>query len=145
MLEAAAMALVANAPDIVTRERFEAEGRLLPFVVVGGLDALLRVQSVVFADASPPWLANAIEVLTAASISDYVEKARRFSEVFPRWFLAKDTFSEVEKEGDVSEPVEFEFSGEGDDGSDVEDAEKKSGGAGAPSSAIAATTAGPET
>jgi len=138
LLEAAAMALAANAPDVVTRERFEAEGRLLPFVVVGGLDALLRVQSVVYADESPPpWLANVVEVLTVASVADYSEKARRFSEVFPRWFLAKDAFSEVEKEGDHGPPVEFEFSGEGG-------AEEEEGGeAAAAAAAAAAGSAGP--
>ena len=57
-------------------------------------------------------LEHVIETLSIASADEYVEKARRFSEFFPRWFLAKDVFDEVEKESDNAEPVEFEFSGD---------------------------------
>ena len=81
-------------------------------MVAGGLDALRRVQSVVFGDASPPWLENAIESLSVSGVDEYVEKARRFSELFPRWFLAKDLSEEVAKESDRAQPVEFQFSGD---------------------------------
>ena len=80
--------------------------------MAGGLDALRRVQSVVFGDASPPWLENAIESLSVGSADEYVEKARRFSELFPRWFLAKDLSEEVAKESGQAQPVEFHFSGD---------------------------------
>ena len=114
ILEAAAMALVAQAPDLVSRLRLQKEGRQLPFLVAGGLDALRRVQSVVFGDASPPWLENAIESLSVSGADEYIEKARRFSELYPRWFLAKDLSEEVAKESDQAKPVTFRFSGDSD-------------------------------
>ena len=48
MLEAAAMALAAMSPDVITKRRLESEGRILPFIVVGGLDALREINRKIF-------------------------------------------------------------------------------------------------
>ena len=128
VMEAAAMALVSQAPDVETKKRFEEEGRLIPFLVVGGLPALQRVQTKLFAQTPPPWLFNAVQTLTAPAgsvppvvsplnlffsqpcFSDepFQPTARRWSEMYPRNFLSYELFSEIEKTEDERPQVEFQ-------------------------------------
>jgi len=108
VLESAAMALAAMSPDIVTKRRLESEGRMLPFIVVGGLDALHQINRTLYNSNPPPWLAGVLQVLTIPTGEKFEPKSRRFSEQFPRWHLAADLSSEIVKEDDNAPEVQFQ-------------------------------------
>ena len=105
------MALVAMSPDIVTKRRLETEGRILPFVIVGGLDALNQVNARLFGNDPPPWLAGCLQVLTTLPGQTFEPKSRRYSEMYPRCHLAEDLCSEIAKEEDNTPEVQFQPSG----------------------------------
>jgi hypothetical protein len=57
---------------------------------------------------------SAVSALTLLSPDEkYVPKSRRFTEIYPRWHLSEDLWSEVEREADAVDDMKngFEFEG----------------------------------
>jgi hypothetical protein len=85
---------------------------MLPFIVVGGLDALNQLNGLLYLTTPgaepPPWLAGCLQVLNCPAGEKFEPKSRRFSEQYPRWHLAADLSSEIGKEEDNTPEVQFQ-------------------------------------